>query len=281
MRLAKLMLLAACLTIASCSADNATADNATAPNTTAENTTIANMTTANTTQAQHATPATIVRELYKQHDAQNSPFFQTNDRAAVDQYFTKTLADLIWQDAVNAQGAVSAIDVDPLYNAQRTKITDLKVKTDQVDGDQALVLVTFKNFGAKDSLIFNVERENGVWKISNITSGDYNLRNLFQSAKENSRGTSVTQADGFFEGTYQIGETTCTVKPIKMAFEVKWKQGTGTEIFFFKGKANDKRIFASDPETGKANIFSFDDEHYTTGTFYRGDGREFPIHKIK
>ena len=66
-----------------------------------------------------------------------------------------------------------------------------------------------------------------------------------------------------------------------MAFEVKWKQGTGTEIFFFKGKANDKPIFASNPETGKANVFSFDDENHTTGTFYRGDGKEFPIQKIK
>ena len=156
MRLANLMLLAACLTISSCSADNATAPN----------TTTASTTTVSTTQSPQATPVAIVRELYKQHDAQNSPFFQTNDRAAVDQYFTKPLADLIWQDAVNAKGAVSAIDVDPLYNAQRTKITDLKVQTDQVEGDQSLVLVTFKNFGKKESLIFNVERENGVWKIS-------------------------------------------------------------------------------------------------------------------
>ena len=40
-------------------------------------------------------------------------------------------------------------------------------------------------------------------KSRNIESGEYSLRNLFQSAKENSRGGSGTQADGNFEGTYQ------------------------------------------------------------------------------
>jgi hypothetical protein len=66
-----------------------------------------------------------------------------------------------------------------------------------------------------------------------------------------------------------------------MAFEVKWEKGSGTEMFFSEGEANDKYIFASKPDTGKANIFSFDDENYNTGTFYRADGKEFPIKRAK
>ncbi len=66
-----------------------------------------------------------------------------------------------------------------------------------------------------------------------------------------------------------------------MAFEVKWAKGTGTEIFFFQDRADDKYIFASDPKTGKANVFSFDDENYNTGIFYRADGKEFSIKRMK
>jgi len=86
---------------------------------------------------------------------------------------------------------------------------------------------------------------------------------------------------GEFEGKYQIGETTCMVKAVKMAFEVKWEKGKGTEMFFSEGVANDKYIFASHPKTGKSNAFSFDDENYNTGIFYRADGKEFPIKRIK
>jgi hypothetical protein len=146
------------------------------------NNTAANIAPSNTPAAQKAAPDTVVKDLYKQHDAKKSPFFQTKDRAAVDKYFTKKLADLIWRDAVSSKGEVGALGADPLYDAQDTEITNFKVQTDQVDGDQSLVLVTFKNFGEAKSLIFNVERENDAWKISNITGDNYNLLNALEDA---------------------------------------------------------------------------------------------------
>lgn len=187
------MLTAVCLTVAGCSATNSstmqpattktTAANSNAVNTTVATTTATNNTApAKTAPAQEAAPEGVVKDLYKQHDAKNSPFFQTKDRAAVDKYFTKKLADLIWKDAVNSQGEVGALGADPLYDAQDTKITDFKVQADQVDGDQALVLVMFKNFGKEKSLIFNLERENGAWKISNITGDNYNLQDTLRAA---------------------------------------------------------------------------------------------------
>lgn len=90
-----------------------------------------------------------------------------------------------------------------------------------------------------------------------------------------------TPADAFFEGKYQVGDTTCTVKPVKMAFEVKWAKGSGVEMFFFQDRANDKIIYSSDPDEGKANSFAFDDENFDTGIFYRADGKEFPIKRVK
>ena len=194
MKIANLALAAACLAAAACSAGNTTASNQSTPQPTPAKTTAADSNVANTAASGAAPTATppaqkaagpdaVVRELYKQHDAKNGPFFQTKDRAAVDRYFTKKLADSIWKDAVSSQGEVGALGADPLYDAQDTEITDLKIQAGQVDGDQALVLVTFKNFGEAKSLIFNVERENGTWKISNITGDNYNLFDALQAAK--------------------------------------------------------------------------------------------------
>lgn len=193
MKIANLMLAAVCLAASGCSARNSAVSNSPSPQpatarTTSANANVVNAATANATPA-NAQPAqkasgpdAVVKELYKEHDANKSPFFQTKDRAAVDKYFTKKLADLIWQDAVSSKGEVGALEADPLYDAQDTKITDLKIQADQVDGDQALVLVTFKNFGKAKSLIYNVERENGAWKISNITGDNYNLLDTLQAA---------------------------------------------------------------------------------------------------
>ena len=66
-----------------------------------------------------------------------------------------------------------------------------------------------------------------------------------------------------------------------MAFEIKWAKGTGAEMFFAEGRANDRYIFVTRPAKGKANSFAFDDENYNTGTFYRADGKEFAIRRVK
>ena len=46
---------------------------------------------AGSAETKAAPPETLVAELYKQHDAKKSPFFQTKDRGLVDKYFTKPL----------------------------------------------------------------------------------------------------------------------------------------------------------------------------------------------
>jgi len=52
-------------------------------------------------------------------------------------------------------------------------------------------------------------------------------------------------------------------------------------MLFADERESDKVTFSSDSEKGKPNVFSFDDETYNTGTFYRADGKEFPIKRIK
>jgi hypothetical protein len=118
------------------------------------------------------TPDVVVKNLYAAHKAGSGPFSQTKSRALVDKYFTKDFADLIWKDAVTAQGEVGAIGFDPLYNAQDTKITAFKIgKPMYGEGnlDVADVPVTFSNMGKDETILFRLERSSQkVWKIGDI-----------------------------------------------------------------------------------------------------------------
>ncbi|MEP6947457.1 MAG: DUF3828 domain-containing protein [Acidobacteriota bacterium] len=232
---------------------------------------------AGSAQSPVAMPETLVAELYKAHDAQKSPFFQTKDRSLVDKYFSKPLADLIWKDAISSGNEVGAIDGDPLYNAQDVEIKNFAVGKGEVKGDKANVPVTFTNFGKKQSIIFALVTVNGGWKIENIIYG--NGENLLKWLKEPAGDTPDvgSTAGGNFAGRYQIGSTSCTVKPVKMAFEVHWAKGSGVEMFFSKNGTT----FESSPDKGESNRFEFDDESLSTGVFYRADGTEFPIKRLK
>ena len=233
-------------------------------------------------------PDALVRDLYKQHDASKSPFFQAENRALVDKYFDTNLADLIWEEAKQPRDGVGALEAEPLHDAQDSDIKKFVVGKPKITGDRAQVVVSFVNFKTPVKINYALVKQNGDWKISDIIYGaDRTLVGIYKEYAKmiaempnSSRGAFAGQM-GEFEGKFRIGTTTCTVKPVKMAFEVKWEKGRGVEMFFWQGEANDKYIFASDPNTGKANVFSFDDENYNSGIFYRADGKEFPISRVK
>lgn len=117
-------------------------------------------------------PDAVVSELYKAHAAEQSPFFQTTDRARVDKYFEPSLASLIWQDAVTANGEVGAIEFDPLYAAQDMDIKNLVVSPAQIEGTNARVIVTFENFGEKVQLNYSLTLVGNEWKIADIAYAD-------------------------------------------------------------------------------------------------------------
>lgn len=225
-------------------------------------------------QSETAAAEALIADLYKQHDAKRSPFFQTKNRALVDKYFTKSTADLIWKDATNSKGEVGAIDGDPLYNSQDMEIKNFAVGKGEVKGDTATVAVTFTNFGQKTTVTYALKQVNGAWKIDDIkyVDGD-SLMKWLKDTYPSKTQTSSTE----FEGKYTVGDTSCTVKPAKMSFEIHWAKGSGVEMFFSK----DSTTFESSPDKGEANRFVFDDDKYNTGTFYRADGKTFPVKRTK
>lgn len=230
--------------------------------------------------AQRNTPDALIRDLYKTHDKDNGAILDGKSRRLIDKYFDKTLADFFWKDLTTHRDEVGVLDFDPFYNAQDIQIKNFKVGAPKIEGDKATVPVTFQNFDRGETLTYSLARQNGAWKISDIkyTNGDSLLGYFGEDAKNNAAGSSE---DGNFEGTYKVGDTTCTVKPVKMAYEIKWAKGTGTMIFF----GEDERSFVSDDagsRGGGRDRFVFDDESLTTGKFIRGsDGREMPVSKVK
>lgn len=85
-----------------------------------------------------------------------------------------------------------------------------------------------------------------------------------------------------FEGSYQVGTTTCTVKPIKMAFEVRWAKGKGAMRFFFDSTTPDgKAVFVSEDSGKGTDKFVFDDNRYNSGKFLRTDGKMFAVKRVR
>ena len=127
-------------------------------------------------QAQGPDPDAIVKTLYAAQKAGSGPFFQTKSRALVDKFFVKEFADLIWNDAVKANGEVGAIDFDPLYASQDPQITHFRIMGTGWGGDdksgsddKAVVQVTFKNAGEAQMISFQFHQEkNKRWKIEDI-----------------------------------------------------------------------------------------------------------------
>ncbi|MDP1589647.1 MAG: DUF3828 domain-containing protein [Prosthecobacter sp.] len=132
------------------------------------------------------TPEALVARLYKAHDAEKSPFFQDKDRALVDRYFAKELADFLWKDAMESKGEVGVIDFDPLYNAQDTEIKNFVVNKAKIDGGKATVVASFMNFDEKTRITFKLVQMDDAWKISDIqyTEG-HALLKLFKATAGN------------------------------------------------------------------------------------------------
>ena len=117
-------------------------------------------------------PDALVKDLYWQHDHKHSPFFQRRSRTLLYKYFEKSLADMIWKDAVGSKGEVGAIDGDPLYDAQDMEIRKFAIGKPKYDDMKARVEVSFENFGKKKTIVFVLVEGKTGWRISDIDYGE-------------------------------------------------------------------------------------------------------------
>ncbi len=124
--------------------------------------------------ADEPSPVNLVQNLYRIHNAQKGPFSLLSNRALLDSYFTKDLADLIWQDRQTSAktNEVGLLNGDPLYNAQDMEVKDFNIYPATMLGDKAEVRVGFANFGKKNEFTFLLDRTDPGWRIGDILYGD-------------------------------------------------------------------------------------------------------------
>lgn len=237
-------------------------------------------TVAATLPAQTLAPDALVRDLHREHDADRSPFFQSKDRARLDKYFVKATADLIWKDTT---AGTAVLNADPLYDSHDPEPKNFAVGRPKIENDTATVVVTFVNYGVKETVTYRLVKEDAAWKIADIEYKDG--RSLLKMFKEDfyrvdeqeQAHLTTDEADGEFGGRYQVGETTCTVKPVKMAYEVRWAKGSGAMLFFGE---EEKRFVSEERDEGR-DAFVFDDDSLSTGTFIRAGGKEAAVRRMK
>jgi hypothetical protein len=116
-------------------------------------------------------PDALVSDLYREHNRKHSPFFQTRSRALLYKYFEKSLADMIWKDAVGSKKEVGAIDGDPLYDAQDMDIKKFVIGKPSYENSKALVSVSFENLGQQKTIVFILVNGRSGWRIGDLDYG--------------------------------------------------------------------------------------------------------------
>jgi hypothetical protein len=118
-------------------------------------------------------PDSLIRELYRVHNNGKGGIFEAKGKKYIDKFFDQKLADLIWKDITQTpEGDVGSLDFDPLYNAQDTGITNFQIGKPIVEGDQTTVLVSFRNFGKRTRIKFEMQNGKEGWRINNVIYSD-------------------------------------------------------------------------------------------------------------
>lgn len=168
-----------------------------------------------------AAPDAVVKNFYATHDAGRSPFFQTKNRALVDRFFTKELADLIWKDALCQvkEGGVCNLDFNVPYatnGGDRSDASQFKIGKPQYgEGNMQLadVEISFKLFAAQDktasttTILYRLEQgRDKSWKISDIYFPGMEDESSNSLTKILSREASAPEGDTI-QGELQTGKT--------------------------------------------------------------------------
>ena len=117
--------------------------------------------------------ASVIRELYRVHNDGKGGVFEARGKKYIYRFFDQKLADLIWKDITETpEGEVGNLDFDPLYNAQDTGITNFQIGKPVVEGDKSTVLVSFRNFGQRTRVNFEMHNGKQGWRIKNVIYSD-------------------------------------------------------------------------------------------------------------
>ncbi len=118
--------------------------------------------------APRTVPDRLVRALYFEHNKKENPFREKKNRALIDEFFTKSTADIIWDDAQRSSAKVNRTKINLLYNAPDNNIKKMWVEPAAVGGTRAIVYVTFTNKDKPEEVKIDMQKIAGRWGITEI-----------------------------------------------------------------------------------------------------------------
>ena len=106
-------------------------------------------------------PVSLIKAIYKTYDT---------DNPGLPHIYSKRLQALIDKDEKETpEGMVGRIDWDVFVDGQDWKLTELKIALVSKTADKAQVRTTFKNFGEPSNMLFELVREEGHWRVDDVT----------------------------------------------------------------------------------------------------------------
>lgn len=122
------------------------------------------------------TPEALIRSLYQHHRPAREVAVDTCRRNEISRYCDPGLVDLFLKDCACAKKTheVCNLDWDPFYDAQDFGDEDPNPRIRRV-GDSNAFEVTITNLG-ETHLVYDLSRTKSGWRISNIRTSKWNLR---------------------------------------------------------------------------------------------------------
>jgi uncharacterized protein DUF3828 len=121
----------------------------------------------------------FVKAIYAHYQGKDANGLALESDAAVRRYFAPGLAALIIKDRRDAHGEVGKLDSDPFVDAQDWEIDAVDVAVSEVAADKARATVAFNSLGRAQTVILDLVKLKGSWRIADITwDGNATLRGL-------------------------------------------------------------------------------------------------------
>ena len=120
--------------------------------------------------AAEASATAFVTRIYDAYKGENSKGILIDTDAAIRRYFEPSLAALISKDQKDAarRHDVPALDGDPFVDAQDWDISAVDIAVREASPDKAVATVSFKNIDHATTVVLDLTKTKGDWRIANI-----------------------------------------------------------------------------------------------------------------